>query len=199
MTNTQSKRKRLIAGGVGLLLVAGVTAGGAFVTLNSTIFDNRFAVSSAEPVESDGQLVVTGDPLSGTFNGTEGELHHGHFEVANTSTNTRMSFDIGAVLQPGGVNNAALAENLSTAVTVAGQPTVRTGSLAAMALPGDRIVLEPGQSVTLRIDVSVEDIEAFRAAELAGSAVTVDFRFAHLLELIDGDGDGEGDGESGAV
>lgn len=165
-------RKRLVVGGVALLMVAGVATGGAFVTRSSTIFDNVFGTDAAEVVDEG--IVVTGDAMSYTFNGTvDGEFTKKIFTVTNKSATKTYKVNVGSFLQPGGVDAGKLVDALDTRVD--GQST---GTLSAMTLPAaDLLEVAPGASVEVTIEVSVDDATAFQALGLEKASATVDFQF----------------------
>ncbi|GAA1619965.1 hypothetical protein [Leucobacter chromiireducens] len=174
------KKKIAIAGG-SLLLIAGVTVGGALVTANSTIFDNVFRTDISD-TSADGELVVTGDPMTNTFTGEmDGEAVTGYYTATNTSTNATLTVTLASQVQPGGANGAQLADALDTRVAVDGGTLVGTGSLADMRLDGsDAFELAPGASAKVRVDVFVDDAAALHAADLDDSQVTADYLFSSI-------------------
>ena len=175
--NLRISRRRIVAGTLGLLLVAGVTAGGAFVTMNSTIFDNQFSTGQNDGPGIDGELLVSGDPISRMFTGqSDGETASGYFLIENTSTSD-MRVNIGSQLHLTGVNPVALGSALNARVII-GQSTLAAGTLGSMALAAeDAITLPAGTSLQVRIDIFIEDSAAFREAGLVDSEVTADFLF----------------------
>lgn len=181
-TQTSTKKKLAIAGG-SLLLVAGVTVGGALVTANSTIFDNVFSTEISDTT-ADGELLVTGAPMTNTFTGEmDGEAVTGYYTATNTSTNATLTVTLGSQIQPGGANSAQLAGELDTRVAVDGGALVGTGKLADMRLGGsDSFELAPGQSTRVRVDVFVKDAAAFHAAGLDNSKVTADYLFNSIAK-----------------
>ncbi|GAA1570981.1 hypothetical protein [Leucobacter aridicollis] len=181
-TQTSTKKKLAIAGG-SLLLIAGVTVGGALVTANSTIFDNVFDTKISDTT-ADGELTVTGAPMSNTFTGEmDGEAVTGYYTATNTSTNATLTVTLASQVQPGGVNGAQLAGALDTRVAVEGGPLVSSGKLADMRLDGaDSFELAPGESAKVRVDVFVDDAAAFHSAGLDDSKVTADYLFNSIAK-----------------
>lgn len=180
MTQHSTRKKALIAGAAALL-IAGISAGGALVTTNSTVFDNNLKTTAtpANPAE----LIVTGSKLTGTFTGAlDGEVASQYYTLENTSADKSLKFNLNSRVQPGGNKAAALAGALDTQWTVAGV-TKPSATLAAMNIvAGDQITLAPGQTVQLRLDVFVEDAAAFQALALGDDAeVTVDFLFDSIF------------------
>ena len=176
-TQRSTKKKIAIAGG-SLLLIAGVTVGGALVTANSTIFDNVFTTEISDTT-ANGELRVTGAPMTNTFTGAmDGEVVTGYYTATNTSTNATLTVTLASQIQPGGANGAQLAGALDTRVAIDGGALVGTGKLADMRLDGgDSFELAPGKSAKIRVDVFVEDAAAFDAAGLDDSKVTADYLF----------------------
>ncbi|GAA1315704.1 hypothetical protein ACFSWE_01615 [Leucobacter albus] len=181
-TQTSTKKKIAIAGG-SLLLIAGVTVGGALVTANSTIFDNVFKTEISDTT-ADGELIVTGAPMTNTFTGEmDGEAVTGYYTVTNTSTNATLTVTLASQVQPGGAKGAQLAGALDTRVAVDGGTLVSTGKLADMRLSGsDSFELAPGQNAKVRVDVFVDDAAAFHAAGLDDAQVTADYLFNSIAK-----------------
>ena len=181
-TQTSTKKKIAIAGG-SLLLIAGITVGGALVTQNSTIFDNVFSTDISD-TSADGELLVTGAPMTNTFTGQmDGEAVTGYYTATNTSTNATLTVTLASQVQPGGANGAKLAGALDTRVAVDGGTLDGTGKLADMRLDGgDSFELAPGQSAKVRVDVFVDDAAAFNAADLDDSKVTADYLFNSIAK-----------------
>ncbi|KUF07411.1 hypothetical protein [Leucobacter sp. G161] len=179
---TSTKKKLAIAGG-SLLLIAGVTVGGALVTMNSTIFDNMFNTKVSD-TSADGELIVTGAPMTNTFTGAmDGEAITGYYTATNTSENATLSVGLGSMLQPGGDQAAELAGALDTRVAIDGGSLIDTGKLANMKLAEDEAFdIAPGDSVKVRIDVYVKDSAAFLAAGLDKSEVTADYLFNSIAK-----------------
>ncbi len=182
MASQSTKKKFAIAGG-SLLLIAGVTVGGALVTANSTIFNNVFNAEITE-TPADGELTVTGAPMSNTFTGAmDGEVVTGYYTATNTSASSTLTVGLGSQLQPGGVQSAALAGALDTRVSVNDGALVSTGSLSDMRLgAGETFELAPGASAKVRVDVFVDDADAFRGLGLDGATVTADYLFTSIAK-----------------
>lgn len=178
-TQTSTKKKLAIAGGA-LLLVAGVSVGGALVTAQSTIFDNVFDTKISE-TSADGELIVTGAPMTNTFTGEmNGESVTGYYVAKNTSTNATLTVNLGSQVQPGDAKSTELAQALDTRITVEGKAIEPTGKLANMK--SETFELAPGAEKTVRVDVFVEDAEAFLEADLDGSKVTADYLFNSIAQ-----------------
>ncbi len=170
-------RKRVAIAGASVLLLAGLSVGGALVTTNSTIFDNLFETESV-PANA-GELIVDGPALGASFTGAvDGELASEYYTLTNTDATHDIKFNLKTRQQPGGVKATELANALSTRISVGGNLT-STGSLKDMNIAGgDQITIPAGQSIVLRLDVFVEDKDDFIAAGLGDDAeVTVDFLF----------------------
>lgn len=182
MATLSNKKKFAIAGG-SLLLIAGVTVGGALVTANSTIFNNVFSAEITE-TPADGELVVTGDPMSNTFTGgMNGEVVTGYYTATNTSSTSTLTVALGSKLQPGGVLAPELAQELDTRVAVNGGALKQAGKLSDMQLTGaDSFELAPGASAQVRVDVYVDDADDFRAKGLDGAQVTADYLFNSIAK-----------------
>ncbi|GAA1230440.1 hypothetical protein JOF42_000400 [Microbacterium phyllosphaerae] len=174
-------RKRAVIAGAAALLIAGVSVGGALVTTNSTIFDNVFE-TEAVPANP-GELLVDGPALSHSYTGAvDGELASEYYTLTNTSATQDLKFNLNTRVQPGGSMADELASELSTRIGVAGVTTA-TGTLKDMNIAGgDQITVPAGSSIVLRLDVFVEDKDAFIAAGLGDdSQVTVDFLFDSIF------------------
>jgi len=170
-------RKRVVIAGASVLLLAGLSVGGALVTTNSTIFDNLFE-TEAVPANA-GELIVDGPALNASFTGAvDGELASEYYTLTNTDATHDIKFNLKTRQQPGGVKATELAESLDTRISVGGNITA-TGSLKGMSVPaGDQITIPAGESIVLRLDVFVADKDAFVAKGLGDDAqVTVDFLF----------------------
>ncbi|SJN07959.1 hypothetical protein FM113_00175 [Leucobacter sp. 7(1)] len=182
MAPKSTKKKLAIAGG-SLLLIAGVTVGGALVTANSTIFNNVFAAEITE-TPADGELVVTGAPMTNTFTGAmDGEVVTGYYTATNTSDTSTLTVAVGSKLQPGGTQAAELAQQLDTRVAINDGSLISSGKLSSMQLAGgESFELAPGASAKVRVDVFVADAEDFRAQGLDGATVTADYLFNSIAK-----------------
>ncbi|GAA1597749.1 hypothetical protein [Leucobacter chromiireducens] len=179
----QSKKKKFAIAGGALLLVAGVTVGGALVTANSTIFNNQFSAEVTEK-PADGELLVTGAPMSNTFTGAmDGEVITGYYTAKNTSNASTLTVGIGSQVQPGGVKAGELAAALDTRIAINDGALKPTGALNDMKFTaGETFDLAPGESAKVRVDVYVADADAFRGLDLDGAEVTADYLFNSIAK-----------------
>ena len=178
----RSNKKKLVAAAAILVVGGSLATGGALVTQNSTIVGNVFGVDTTTEGGVDpqgGELLVTGDPMSWKFTGlSANESTSAYFTVQNTSTVADATFDINTVLDLSAPDAAALADVLSTRVTLDGN-VVATGELAQMAVPsGSQITVAAGETTSVRVEVYVANQAAFNAAGFtSASEVTADFAF----------------------
>lgn len=175
-------RKRVIAASAALLLVAGVTTGGALVTQNSTIFDNVFQTEASDPNAP--EMIVTGPAMTHSFSGdVDGEIASEYYTVENTSATKDLKFNIGTKLHPSGSKQAELAAALDTQIKPAGSALIDTGKLDQMNIESAKQITVPaGTTTTVRVDVLVKDAAAFQALALGPDAeATVDYRFDSIF------------------
>lgn len=180
-----SKKKKLVAVGISLALAAGFTAGGAFVTNSSTIFGNQFAASPFDTDEStkpDGEFIVTGDSMSHTFAGlAEDELVQATFVADNQAANGDVTFDLNSRVHAGNLSKE-LAGALNVRISVDGGAWIQGGTLAALTLGNSTVTVPAETQKTVRIEVYIADIDAYRAAGLEnGAETTVDFLFDQVF------------------
>ncbi|MCS3442186.1 hypothetical protein [Microbacterium phyllosphaerae] len=178
MTKNQPKnRKRAIVAGASILLLAGITTGGALVTSQSTIFDNIFQTEAGTVV--DGELLVTGDAMNHSFQGAvDGELTTKYYVLTNTSPTMDATVNIASLVHDKTTNNAdLLTQNLDTRIAINGDE-FDAGKLASMDLGANLITVAAGESVKVRMDVYVANAAAFQAANIGDDAeAQVDFQF----------------------
>ena len=175
-------RKRAAVAGAAVLLLAGISTGGALVTKNSTIFDNLFQTEASDP--NTAEMVVTGSKMTKSFSGAaDGEIVSGYYTVENKSATKDLKFNVGTQLHPTGTKSDELAAALDTQITPAGQATIDTGKLKSMSIPtASQITVPAGSTTTVRVDVLVKDSQAFQALNLGDDAeTTVDYRFDSIF------------------
>jgi len=180
MTNFVTRKRALVAGGA-VLLIAGVSTGGALVTQNSTIFDNIFQTEAADPNAA--EMIVKGPSMQHSFTGAiDGEIATSYYTVQNTSADKDLKFNVGTLMHPQGSKQAELAAALSTRIGHDGD-VIETGTLSGMSIPAsDQITVAAGDTSTVRVDVLVKDSAAFQALNLGDdSEVTVDYRFDSIF------------------
>lgn len=179
MTTQTSRKKRMTVVALAALAVAGITAGGALVTSQSTILDNVFGTTATQPVDPP-EMVVTGPSMTKSFSGViDGEVVSEYYVIENKSSTKDLQFNVGTQLHPGGANHDELAAALDTRIGYAGR-NINTGKLNSMNIgTGDLITVPQGDSVTIRVDVFVKDSAAFTVDP--DSEVTVDFLFDSIF------------------
>jgi len=174
---TRTSRKRALVAGSAVLLLAGITTGGALVTTKSTIFDNLFQTEAGSVL--DGELLVTGDSMSHSFTGSvSGESTTKYYKLTNTSPTKTATVNVGSLVQDKTSNNAdLLTKNLDTQVGDGGT-THPAGKLSAMDLGANTITVPADSSKVIRVDVFVKDATDFQAAAIGDDAqAEVDFQF----------------------
>jgi len=177
---TTITRKRAIIPGASVLLIAGVSTGGALVTAQSTIFGNTFA--SEEVTEPLPLIEVDGDAMSAVFSGTAaGEVESKYYTLTNLSDPATggkdVTVNIKSLVHTGGNKSDALTNSLSTRIEVAGVETA-SGKLSNMALPAANLITVPaGGEVTVRLDVFVAQISDWDTSLGDDATATVDFQF----------------------
>ncbi|MGG7465182.1 hypothetical protein [Plantibacter sp. YIM 135347] len=177
---TTITRKRALIAGASVLLIAGVSTGGALVTAQSTIFGNTFA--SEEVTEPLPLITVTGDAMSAVFSGTaNGELESKYYTITNTSDPANggkdVTVNIKSLVHTGGNKSDELTNSLSTRIAVNGVAT-GSGKLADMTLPAANLItVASGAAVTVRLDVFVADTGDWDPTLGDDATATVDFQF----------------------
>ncbi|MFJ4222977.1 hypothetical protein [Microbacterium sp. NPDC089695] len=176
-----TRKRSLIAGGIAAVLVAGVTAGGALVTRDSTIFNNVFGAvaAPANPAE----MTVAGPSMTYDFTGAQsGESKFEYYTVANKSATNKLKFNVSALPQSQNANVLKLMANLDTRIVVNGT-TIETGKLDKMNIPTAQLPeLAANKDVTVRVEVYIKDAAAFKAANIpVGTQLTVDFLYNSIF------------------
>ncbi|MBT2495824.1 hypothetical protein J7E45_09405 [Microbacterium sp. ISL-59] len=179
--NKNTRKRSLIAGGIAAVLVAGVTAGGALVTRDSTILDNVFGAVTTP--ESPADFTVKGDPMKYDFSGAvDGELVYEYYAVKNLSEANDLKFNVSAKPHASNDEIKKLMANLDTRIVIDGT-TIETGKLDKMAIPAaSQPLIEAGTETSIRVEVYVADSAAFKAANIApDTRVTVDYLFDSIF------------------
>lgn len=177
MTTITRKRAAII--GASVLLIAGVSTGGALVTAQSTIFGNTFA--SEEVTEPLPLIEVDGDAMSAVFSGsTAGESVMKYYTITNKSdatTGKDVTVNLKSLVHTGGNKSDELTNSLTTRISYGGT-TYASGMLANMGLAAaDLITVPKGTSVTIGLEVFVEDPSGWAPGLGDDATATVDFQF----------------------
>ncbi|MFZ4896349.1 hypothetical protein ACL9RL_18040 [Plantibacter sp. Mn2098] len=180
---TTITRKRALIAGAAVLLIAGVSTGGALVTAESTIFGNTF--KSQAVTEPPAEITVTGDPMDATFTGSvAGEVESKYFLITNetdATTGKDAKVNIGSLVHADGNKSDLLTNALSTRVNFDGA-THGSGKLADMGLAAaNQITVPKGQSVQVRVDVFVAQTSDWDPTIGGDATATVDFQFDSIF------------------
>jgi hypothetical protein len=175
MSNKNTRKRGLVAGGIAALLVAGVAGVGASITTDSTIFDNTFGLTTTPPA-TPGKIIAAGQPIVVTYDGViDGESEYTYIDITNDHDTNPAQWNMDAKMQGANPMETAFFNALDAKVTDASGDELYTGKLNAINFAGQDIGADETQRI--RVEVSINDAAAFDAANIAGGTVMkADFR-----------------------
>jgi hypothetical protein len=184
-----SNRKRALIGGSAVLLVGGLTAGGALITAETTILDNKFTTNFAEePVNPTEKLKITNPTdafdmeIEAFAQGADVESKTWNLSLPSTDFNAKVGI-VGASVT-GAANPTGLVAALDTVVEDSQGNEIFSGSLAALS-SASSFVVDAGGTEDITMTVKVSDPELFKQAlNNTDADATLNLEFQHIYQKV---------------